>query len=158
MDLIVYFSQYGHTKKIAHEMNKTLNADSAEIKAQKPVTGSRAAVMLKGAFLAVFRIKMKIVDDPDIRKYNRIVIGSPIWAGTVTPYIRTFMVKNDFTGKKIAFFASCEGSAGSSYEHIKKLIGDDVEYISYEELKTGEKDIGSTLLRAREWAENLLTM
>ena len=56
MDLIVYFSQYGHTKKIAHEMNKTLNVDSAEIKAQKTVTGSRAAVMLKGGFLALFRV------------------------------------------------------------------------------------------------------
>ena len=158
MDLILYFSQYGHTKKLVEEINKTLRADVVEVKAKRPITGSRTGVMIKGGFIAAFKIKSKIIVETDITKYDRIIIGSPTWAGTIAPYIRTFITSNDLSGKKIAFFASYDGSEGKSYEHVKKLIGEKAEYISNNGFKTGKEEIEKALSRTSEWALNLLTM
>ena len=56
--------------------------------------------------------------------YARIIFGFPVWAGNVTPPIRTFIKENDLQGKKIAAFA-CQGGAGAekAFDKLKEALG-----------------------------------
>jgi hypothetical protein len=47
--------------------------------------------------------------------YDLIVIAQPVWAGSPTPAIRTYLKKNDLSGKKLALFFS-----DSSHKAIEK--------------------------------------
>ena len=61
--------------------------------------------------------------------YDRVIIGFPVWAGNVTPPIRTFVKDNDLKGKRIAAFA-CQSGAGAekAFNKLKAALGiDDLE-------------------------------
>jgi flavodoxin len=48
--------------------------------------------------------------------YDIIVVAQPVWAGSPTPAIRTYLKKNDLSGKKVAVFFS-----DGSYKAIEKI-------------------------------------
>lgn len=53
--------------------------------------------------------------------YDLIIIGQPIWAGSPTPAIRTYVNKNDLPGKKVALFFS-DSNLGQAVEKTKALM------------------------------------
>ena len=57
----------------------------------------------------------------DPAKYDTIIFGTPVWAYTFTPPLRTFIEENreGIKGKKYAAFACCSGSKGN--KAINKL-------------------------------------
>ena len=57
-------------------------------------------------------------------EYDRVVFGFPVWAGNVTPPIRTFVKENKPEGKRIAAFA-CESGAGAekAFGKLKTALG-----------------------------------
>ena len=52
--------------------------------------------------------------------YDLIIIGQPVWAGSPTPAIRTYLNKNDLSGKKVALFFS--DSSDQAVEKTKALM------------------------------------
>lgn len=56
--------------------------------------------------------------DPDA--YDRVIIGFPVWAGNITPPIRTFLRDNDLKGKSLAAFA-CQSGSGAE-KAFRKLL------------------------------------
>ena len=64
--------------------------------------------------------------DVNLDDYDEIVIGFPVWAGTITPPIRTFVSDNmgSLKGKKICTFACQSGSgAEKAFDKLKALLG-----------------------------------
>ena len=51
--------------------------------------------------------------------YDLVVIGTPVWAGKITPAIRTFIAKNKNALKKVAFVAT---ASGKDYERAFKEL------------------------------------
>ena len=56
-----------------------------------------------------------------ITDYDLIVIAQPVWAGSPTPAIRTYLNKNDLSEKKVALFFS-DSNLGQAIEKTKALI------------------------------------
>lgn len=61
----------------------------------------------------------------NVEKYDRILIGTPVWAGNFAPPIRTFLKENpDIQNKKISVFTCFSGGgAEKAIEKMKKYIG-----------------------------------
>ena len=60
----------------------------------------------------------KTIDD-----YDFIIVGSPVWAGKIAPAIRTFLAKNDFSDKQVAFFVTMGGDKPEkALKNMKKAI------------------------------------
>ena len=59
----------------------------------------------------------------DLERYEQIVFVTPVWAGTVTPPLRTFIQKEDLEGKRFAI-ASCSlgGSAEKTFAALRSLL------------------------------------
>ena len=102
--LIVYYSLEGNTKLIADNLAKITDADLLPLKVvndlpknspMRYVNGGRDVLMKHAPAL-----KTEI---PDLSSYDFIVIGSPVWAGSFAPAIRSFAKKANLMGKKIAF-------------------------------------------------------
>lgn len=106
--LVVFYSRTGNTEKIADEIAKKLKADADEIDSEDY---SGVFGYISGILQVIFKRKPEIDFSKDPLKYDLIIIGSPIWGGTFTPPIRSYITQNKeiLMKKKIAFFCSSGG-------------------------------------------------
>ncbi|MBD3355247.1 flavodoxin [Candidatus Woesearchaeota archaeon] len=115
--LVVYYSRTGNTKKVAEDIAKELKADVDEIKDKAKREGFFN--YFKSGYHAARKKLTEIGTAKDPFKYDLVIIGTPVWSWTVTPAVRTYMDKNEF--KKVAFFCTCGGQKGKTFEEMEKL-------------------------------------
>lgn len=113
--LIVYFSATGTTKGAAKKIKKATGGKLYEIQAAQPYTDEdlgysnddcRANKEQKDGNVRP-EIKGKV---KDIRKYDVIYVGYPIWWNKEPMIIRTFLESYNLKGKKIVPFCTSGGS------------------------------------------------
>ena len=78
----------------------------------------------------------------NIKEYDRIIFGTPVWASTFVPPLRTFIKENlDIKDKKIAVFICFSGGgADKAIDKMKKCIG--IENFEAELVLIDPKDKG----------------
>ena len=119
--LIVYFSLEGNTEYIADELAKTLPADKLKLVPKKTLHTSGFGKFFWNGKSAVMAEKPELESyDVDLSAYDQIIFGFPVWAGTFTPPLRTFIVENKeaLSNKSIAAFA-CQSGAGAEKAFVK---------------------------------------
>lgn len=120
--LVVYYSYTGHTKMIAKRIEEKLGCDILEIKPIIPYSTNYQTVVNKEHNNESSNKTPQIEKiDKDLKKYDEIIIGSPVWWYTIAPVIRTFLKQNDLSGKTIKPFATNAGWLGQTFKEIKKL-------------------------------------
>lgn len=108
-DLIVYYSFEGNTKKAAEQIAKAMDADILELETIKQLPKNNAKFFVGGA-MAAFEINAKLKNlGKNLNEYNRIIIGTPIWAGKCAPAINTFLKKCGYPEKIHAVFTLSGG-------------------------------------------------
>lgn len=106
--LVVYYSRTGTTKKIARDIRKEFNCDIEEIIDTKDRNGPLGYLMAgKDATLKKLT-KIRTKKDPS--KYDLIIIGTPVWAFTMSSPVRTYISAFRDKFKKIALFCTMGGS------------------------------------------------
>ncbi len=126
--LVLYYSQEGHTKTVAEQLQAALAADIEEI---VPV------VAYDGDFMATIERGRKELDEgvvpeiqpikADIGEYDVIFLGFPVWFGICANPVLTVLDELDFSGKKIVPFCTFgSGGLDSSVKTIKEKQPDAV--------------------------------
>ena len=123
---IVYYSLTGNCKYAARMAARRLSADLIEIAPvnaypekgfMKFFRGGKSAVMGETPALKQYYF------EPEI--YDRVIFCFPVWAGNVTPPIRTFIEENldALKGKRLAAILCHSGGGGSkTAEKLKELL------------------------------------
>lgn len=123
---VVYYSLEGNTKLVAEKIAARLGADLIQIIPAKEYPTGKVSKYFWAGKSATFGEAPRL--EPyrfDQNKYDLIILGTPIWAGTFAPPLRTFIRENKMTGKKVALFASCSGgSTEKCFEQLKNELGD----------------------------------
>ena len=125
--IVVYYSLEGNTDLAAKKIAEKTGADLLRLEPEKAYPdsgfrkffwGGKSAVMAETPALRSYAF--------DAAAYDRIVFGSPVWAGNMTPPLRTFIKENDLRGKRFAAFA-CESGSGAekAFAKMKALLGVD---------------------------------
>lgn len=108
--LVVYYSLTNNTEFIAETVVRLLHADSYAVKLQKGLPEQGFKKFFLGGMTATFKMSPKIENVPvDLSAYDNIVIGTPVWAGSCSSPIHSFLMHNQIENKKIALFA-CHAS------------------------------------------------
>lgn len=122
---VVYYSMLGNTDHAVRRIAENIDADIIRIEPEKAYPdkgfkkffwGGKSAVMGDTPLLKPYVFKAEA--------YDRIILGTPIWAGTFAPPIKTFIEENkeQLRGKKISVVAcSSGGGAEKAIEKLKKL-------------------------------------
>jgi len=106
--LVVYYSMTGKTRLAAQTIAKALNATLVEIEERRPIP--MPFVYLSGGFRAITNRGSRICPvDVDLKRYERIFIGSPIWASRPTPAINSFIYQTDFEDRSVIPFFTMGG-------------------------------------------------
>lgn len=123
---IVYYTISGNTEYVAEHIAEKIDADLIKIVPKKEYPnsgfkkffwGGKSAVMGETPALEEYQF--------DENKYDYIVFGSPVWASSFVPPIRTFIKENrdKLNNKKIAVFITYSGGgAEKAIEKLKKYL------------------------------------
>lgn len=127
---IVYYSMTGNTKyvadKIADRIRTAGEVDIIRIESKKAYPDKGAKKFFWGGKSAVMGETPALQPyEFDVEKYDRIILGTPVWASTFTPPLRTFIHENlGVKGKKMAVFICFSGGgAEKAIDKMKKCIG-----------------------------------
>jgi flavodoxin len=154
--LVVYFSFNGNTKFIAETIAETISADIIELKTSKKYPTEGFKKFFWGGKSVIFGEKPELTNDPiDISRYEKIIIGTPVWAGSFTPPIKSFLNQYNIQGKKIALFASHGGGgAEKCFAKLKKAIPEN-KFISEADFVEPKKKSEENTSKAVKFAKSL---
>ena len=158
--IIIFFSASGNTKKIAETVQKVLKCDKIELKLKKeiPING----------FLKIFwffkqvllKAKPQLLPlEKDFKDYDLIIIGTPVWANSISSPIRSFLKSYKISEKKIALFC-CSASGSGRGKPIEILLqslrgNKVVSKASFTEPKKDNSE--QTIKKAKGWAKEILS-
>ena len=121
--LVVYYSRTGTTRKVAQSLAAALHGDIEEIVEAE----SRSGIF--GYLRSVIEARRKIpsrivaaVRDPLI--YDLVVIGTPVWAWSLSSPVRAYLLANKAKLPAVAFFCTL-GGAGSeqAFGQMQQFVG-----------------------------------
>ena len=126
---IVYYSQSGNADFVANEIAKHLDADIVRIEPEKAYPDKGFKKFFWGGKSAVMGESPKLVPyEFDANKYDKVILGYPVWASTFAPPIRSFVEQNHnaLADKNVfAFATSSGGNAEKSFVKLAALLKKD---------------------------------
>jgi flavodoxin len=119
--LVVYYSRTGKTKFVAETIAAELGSDIEEIVDLKSRDGKMGWM---SATQDASRGKETQIapTTKNPNNYDMLIIGTPVWAFTLTPAIKTYLKKCDLSGKRVALFFTLGICLGQTVEKTKSLI------------------------------------
>lgn len=138
MDILVsFYSRTGNTRTIGEEISGYLDADTDEIIEKKDRSGILG--WLSAAKDARFKKSTEITLSEHPEQYDLVIVGSPVWAGRVTPAVRTYLKENSF--KEIAFFCSYGAlGVGKTFEMMRELSKEPIATLVVKEEGTEKEE------------------
>ena len=125
--LTAYFSAEGTTAALAKELAEVTGSDLFEIRPVQPYT--KADIKWTNPLARCNREKAGKKDVPyegeveDWGSYDMVFLGFPIWYYGAPNIIQTFCKDYDWSGKKLALFATSGGSdIGKTAEKLKPFL------------------------------------
>ncbi|MDP2806542.1 MAG: NAD(P)H-dependent oxidoreductase [bacterium] len=121
--LVVFYSRTGFTKKVCLELAVKLQAEVEEIidtKSRKGPIGwlcaGRDATRKTSTLIA--QTQKNLAD------YDLVVLGTPVWAWTLTPALRTYLTQQKSKVKNYACFCTMGGSGDQGlFSQVEDILG-----------------------------------
>lgn len=121
--LVVYYSRSGITRKLAHAISEELHCDLEEITERQNRTGPLGYVR------SIVEAQQKRPADiqplkRDLRSYDLVIVGTPVWAWSVSSPVRAFLANGREHLADVAFFCTC-GASGQqrAFAQMQGIVG-----------------------------------
>ena len=123
--LVVYYSRTGTTRQVAEAVAAELNAEVEEIvdtKKRKGVLG----FVVAGKDAALKKLTAIEPAQKSPGDYDLVVVGTPVWAGTASTPVRTYLTEQRDRLPRVAFFLTTGGSGiEGAFRAMAELAGKD---------------------------------
>ena len=124
--LVVYYSRTGTTRTVAEKVGQTLGATVEELidtKNRKGPVGFIAAG--KDAFGKKAVPIEPMTNDP--ADFDLVIVGTPVWAGTMSSAVRAFLAEHGRRIRRAAFFCTTRVSGlDQTLEAMAEMCGGEV--------------------------------
>ena len=138
---IVYYSMSGNTEQTAERIAEQLGADLVRIEPVKAYPDKGFRKFLWGGKSAVMGDQPRLQPYAFDGGYDRIIFGTPVWASSFTPPVRTFIAENreKIAGKSVAVFVCYSGGgADKAIEKLRRFL--EIDGFEAELILTDPKD------------------
>lgn len=122
--LVAYFSWGGNTRTVAKLIHEKTGGDLFEIKKETPYPKDYKPTVDIGKQEKEQDARPKLAGPlPDLKQYDVILLGYPIWWYIEPMPVKTFVEVQDLSGKVILPFATSGGSdIAASVEDLRKTL------------------------------------
>lgn len=153
--LIAFFSAEGNTKVLAEKLAAVAEGDVFEIVPEKPYT--KEELNWRNPLSRCNKEKMGKKDVPigskveNFDAYDIVYLGFPIWYFGAPNIINTFVKGYDWSGKKVALFATSGGSEmGKTVEKLQPYFSGNPEVLDAKRFSAGASEE-----ELKAWIESL---
>jgi len=155
--IVVFYSLDGSTKFIADIISEKIGADQMRLKPIKQLDSRKFSKYFWGGKQVLTKEKPNL--EPFEKKpqdYDLIFIGTPVWAWTYVPALRSFFDLVKLKNKKIILYDCHAGSPGKTLEDLKKeLEGNEIINMHEFEEPIKRQEIAREM--AEKWIKDILT-
>ncbi len=123
---VVYYSLTGNADFAAKRIAEKMNADLFRLEPEKAYPDSGFRKFFWGGKSAVMGETPALVSQPfPLADYERVILGTPVWAGTFAPPLRTLIRANagKWKEKQVAAFICSGGGPGKALDKLKAELG-----------------------------------
>lgn len=154
--LIIYYSLDGHTRFAAEKIAAVSGGDLLEIKTVKQLTGGNISKYFWGGKQVLTGAKPEILPfSKNPADYDLIFIGTPVWAASYAPALKTFFSQTEIKDKKVALFLTCDGMPGKTFTNLKKALAGN-EILGELSLVSPFKNLEGSTNKIKNWLINIL--
>jgi menaquinone-dependent protoporphyrinogen IX oxidase len=122
--LVVYYSRSGTTRKLAEAIALAAHGDIEEIIEKR---GSRAGILgyVRSLIETAQRRAAPIQESgKDPSSYRLVTVGSPVWAGSMSSPVQSYLTANRERLRAVAFFGTYGGRGSESmFAQMQALVG-----------------------------------
>lgn len=155
--LVIYYSFEGNTRSIAEAIAGELGADILELKPVKELRSKGFGKYIWGGRQVVTGKMPELMPlDKDAGDYGTIFIGSPVWAYTFAPALRTFFKQCPLKGKRVGIFLCHGGGPKDAMAKTEAMLAGNTIIGRIDFQNALEEEPESKKARAREWARKCL--
>ncbi|MDI6860493.1 MAG: hypothetical protein QMD25_00545 [Caldisericia bacterium] len=153
--IILYYSRTGNNKKLAKILKEKLSFSLEEIIDRKRRDGIIGFIISGYDALTKKLTKIEKLNS-NIENFEHIVIGTPIWAGNITPAIRTFLLENKDKIRSYSVYSVSEFGEKNLkiLDDFEKIIGFKAK--SYLFLKDSELEKNIFENKVNKFIDNIL--
>ncbi|MFN4226857.1 MAG: flavodoxin family protein [Candidatus Ratteibacteria bacterium] len=144
--IIIYFSLTGNTKKLAVNIYRILKEKNFDVSLFELEEKNKESSFLKNCIRAILGKSREIEKVPNLENYDLIFLGTPVWAGRITPYVKNFLKFAELKNKKVFLFITY----GSGFMKNRAMK----EFIKSVEIKEGIV-IGKIEIKGKRVEENI---
>jgi flavodoxin len=121
--LVIFYSRSGTTRRIAEALAEALKCDLEEITEPNPRTGFLGYIR---SLLEARRKRPSIIAPKkhDVSSYDLVVIGTPVWAWSLSSPVRAYLMATASQLPEVAFFCTL-GAKGSesTFAQMTAIVG-----------------------------------
>ena len=156
--LVVYYSLEGNTAHIAQSIAQAVDADLLRL---LPVQDVKAKGVMR-YFWGGRQVLSKGLPELqpyelDLSLYTHLFIGSPVWASSYAPALRTFLDAQTLRDKQIGLFCCYAGSEGKCITQLRAaLAGNAVAEQAVTFRDPLKHDPAAAARRATDWARTIV--
>lgn len=156
--LVVYYSFEGNTRFIAETIAKELGADIQELKPIKDLKSKGFSKYVWGGRQVVTKKKPELMPlEKKPEDYDIIFIGTPVWAYTFAPALRTFLTEHPLKGKKIALFMCHGGGPKEAMAKFEAEVSGSTVIGKLDLMNVLDEEPEAKKRKASEWARKIVT-
>jgi flavodoxin len=121
--LVVFYSCTGTTRRIAEALSTALGCDCEAIVAAERYTGFFGVT--RAAIEAMWQRPARIAPAKlDPAAYDLVILGTPVWAWSVTSPMRAYLTANQEKLPQVAFFCTLGGrGSDSAFAQMQAVAG-----------------------------------
>ena len=120
MKAIIYYSLSNRTHKKVKEL---FEGDFYRLEGKIKIPKAYWLQLVYLGFFASMQFKLKYKPfDIDFEQYDEIVLASPVWAFTISPFMKKFLKQHHFKHKKVTLLITHEGGPGRAMKHFLRYL------------------------------------
>ena len=155
--LVVYYSRTGKTKLVAEKVAAELKAEIEEIIDLKNRSGRFG--FLKAGYDAPRGNETEIGETQKAPSdFDLIIIGTPVWNSRPASAIKTYLTRNDLSGKKVAIFCTNDGMGKEKAVERTKAIISEGNIVGELVVSKVIENREETESKISEWCKTLLSL
>lgn len=126
--IFVYFSYSGGNDRIAKHLQDEFGCDILKLETETTYSPTSLKAMFAVGMESVRKISPALKPYTfDPAKYDNIIIGTPVWAWTFSPALRSFTDNTKIVGKNVLLTCTHGGKPGKTIEKLVELfVGNNV--------------------------------
>ena len=153
---VVYYSCDGNCAFMAEQIKGQLNADLIRLETADEKKRGGFAKYFFGGFQAMTGKKPALKPyNFDPAAYDMIILGTPVWAGSPAPAMRSFLSQTKISGKKLALFICYGGGKGKVMDKLRALVQGNTIVSEADFIEPARNNPEEQKKRITDWAKTI---